>query len=165
LNIIKKVLNTIDTIIEYICMGTLAILVCIVFYQVFTRYILHFTPRWSEETCVILMIWLGFVTLALGVKKGSHISISALVNLFPKPMQRVIFFIDEIVVMIFGIVITIYGQRLSAFTMSSTLPATQLPSGVLYACLPVSGVLIIAYTIMRIINLILEKNVSLGGKS
>jgi TRAP-type transport system small permease protein len=158
LNIIKKILNTIDTIIEYICMCTLAVLVCIVFYQVFTRYILHFTPRWSEETCVLLMIWLGFVTLAIGVKKGIHISISALVNLFPKPMQRVIFFLDELVVMLFGVMLVIYGQQLSAFTMSSTLPATQLPSGVEYACLPVSGVLIIAYTIMRISNLIIEKN-------
>lgn len=158
MNIIKKVLNTIDTIIEYICMGTLAILVCIVFYQVFTRYILHFTPRWSEETCVILMIWLGFISLAIGVKKGTHLSISALVNLFPKPMQKIVFYIDEIAVLIFGVMLVIYGQQLSAFTMSSTLPATQLPSGVLYACLPVSGVLIIAYTIMIISNLILEKN-------
>ncbi len=157
LNTIKKILNKIDSAIEYLCMTTLVIMVCIVFYQVFTRYILGFTPRWSEETCVILMIWLGFIATAIGVKKGTHLSISAVVNLFPKKAQKIIFYFDELAVMLFGIIIFIYGKQLSADTMSSTLPATQLPSGVLYAVLPVCGVMIIIYTIIRILDLILDK--------
>jgi len=157
LNTFKKVLNKIDDIIEYICMATLVILVCIIFYQVFTRYILGFTPRWSEETAVILMIWLGFITTAIGVKKGTHLSISALVDLFPKQVKKVVFYFDELAVMIFGIFLFIFGKQLSADTMSSTLPATQLPSGVLYAVLPVCGLLIIIYTIVRILNLITDK--------
>jgi len=157
LNIIKKVLNKIDDIIEYLCMGTLVVLVCIVFMQVFTRYVLKFTPLWSEETSVILLIWLGFVTMAIGVKKGMHLSISALVNLFPKPLQKIIFYFDELAVMIFGVILFIYGKDLAEQTMSSTLPATQLPEGVLYSILPISGFLIIIYTIMRILDLILNK--------
>jgi len=157
LNTIKKVLNKIDSGIEYLCMSTLVVLVCIVFMQVFTRYVLGFTPRWSEETAVILMIWLGFITTAIGVKKGTHLSISALVDLFPKPVQKVVFYFDEVAVMIFGIFLFIYGKELSVNTMSSTLPATQLPSGVLYAVLPVAGVMIIIYTLIRIFNLITNK--------
>jgi len=157
LDIIKKVLNKIDNIIEYLCMGTLVALVCIVFMQVFTRYFLKFTPRWSEETSVILLIWLGFITMAIGVKKGMHLSISAIVDLLPKPVQKIIYYFDELAVMVFGIVLFIYGKDLSAATMSSTMPATQLPSGVLYAVLPVSGVMIIIYTIVRITDLILDK--------
>ena len=157
MNTIKKVLNKIDSGIEYLCMSTLVVLVCIVFMQVFTRYVLGFTPRWSEETAVILMIWLGFITTAIGVKKGTHLSISALVDLFPKPVQKVVFYFDEVAVMIFGIFLFIYGKELSVNTMSSTLPATQLPSGVLYAVLPVAGVMIIIYTLIRIFNLITNK--------
>ena len=157
MDIIKKVLDKIDSIIEYLCMGTLLVLVCIVFFQVFTRYFLKFTPRWSEETSVILLIWMGFITMAIGVKKGMHLSISAIVNLLPKSAQKVIFYFDELAVMVFGIVLFIYGRDLSAATMSSTMPATQLPSGVLYAVLPVSGILIIIYTIVRISDLILDK--------
>lgn len=153
----KKILNKIDNIIEYLCMATLVILVCIVFYQVFTRYVLGFTPRWSEETAVILMIWLGFITMAIGVKKASHLSISAVVDLLPKPAQKVIFYFDELAVMAFGIILFVFGKDLSAQTMSSTLPATQLSSGVLYAVLPVSGAMIIIYTIVRILDLILDK--------
>ena len=163
LNITKKILNTIDDIIEYICMGTLVVLVCLVFMQVFTRYVLKFTPRWSEETSVILLIWLGFVTMSIGVKKGMHLTISAVVNLLPKALQKVIFYFDELAVGTFGVILFIYGKALSATTMSSSLPATQLPSGVLYAVLPVSGVMIIIYSIIRIFDLILDKQKS-GGQ-
>lgn len=159
MNTIKKVLNKIDNVIEYLCMVTLVILVCIVFFQVFTRYILGFTPRWSEETAVVLMIWLGFITTAIGVKKASHLSISAVVDLLPKPVQKVIFYIDELAVMFYGIILFIYGKDLAVHTMTSTLPATQLPAGILYAVLPVAGVMIIIYTIVRIFDLILDKQI------
>lgn len=157
MNTIKKVLNKIDNLIEYLCMATLVILVCIVFTQVFTRYVLGFTPRWSEETAVILMIWLGFITTAIGVKKASHLSISAVVDLLPKPAKKVIFYFDELAVMFYGIILFIYGKDLTINTMDSTLPATQLPAGVLYAVLPVAGVMIIIYTIVRIFDLALDK--------
>lgn len=157
MNTIKKVLNKIDNVIEYLCMATLVILVCIVFTQVFTRYVLGFTPRWSEETAVILMIWLGFITTAIGVKKASHLSISAVVDLLPKPVQKVVFCFDELAVMTYGIILFVYGKDLTIHTMTSTLPATQLPAGVLYAVLPVAGVMIIIYTIVRIFDLVLNK--------
>jgi len=157
LNRFKKILSKIDNVIEYLCMITLVVLVCIVFTQVFTRYVLGFTPRWSEETAVILMIWLGFVTMAIGVKKASHLSISAIVDLLPKSAQKVVFYFDELAVMAFGIILFVYGKDLSSQTMNSTLPATQLPTGFLYLVLPVSGVMIIFYTIIRILDLILDK--------
>ena len=154
---LKKTLNKIDNVIEYICMATLVILVCIVFFQVFTRYVLGFTPRWSEETAVILMIWLGFITTAIGVKRGTHLSISAVVDLLPKSVQKVVFYFDELAVMLFGIILLIYGRDLAIHTMSSTLPATQLPAGVLYASLPVAGIMIIFYTFTRMLEKITDK--------
>ena len=157
MNTIKRVLNRIDNVIEYFCMSTLVILVCIVFFQVFTRYVLGFTPRWSEETAVILMIWLGFITTAIGVKKASHLSISAVVDLLPKPVKKAIFYFDELAVLFYGIILFIYGKDLTINTMDSTLPATQLPAGILYAVLPVAGVMIIIYTIVRIFDLALDK--------
>ena len=95
--------------------------------------------------------------MAIGVKKGMHLSISAVVNLLPKSFQKVIFYFDELAVMLFGVILFIYGKDLAEQTMSSTLPATQLPEGVLYSILPISGFLIIIYTIVRIIDLILNK--------
>lgn len=158
MKLLRKVLNFSESFIEYLSMGALIGMVLLIFTQVFTRYVLHFVLRWSEESAIILMIWLGFISVAIGVKRGTHLTISAIVNLFPKPVQQVINIMDELAVLIFGVAVTIYGRELSAFTMSSTMPATQLPSGVVYAILPVSGVMIICYTILRILDQIFSKN-------
>ncbi len=154
---IKKIFNKIEKVIEYLSMATLLLLVCIVFMQVFLRYVFHTTPRWSEETAVILMIWLGFITTAIGVKKGMHLSISVIVDLLPKSMKKVMYCFDEVAVMVFGIILTIFGGQLALQTMDSTLPATQLPSGVLYAILPVSGALIVCYSVIRLFDVISDK--------
>jgi TRAP-type transport system small permease protein len=154
---VKKFLNGIDLIIEYICSGILVFLVCLVFSQVFCRYVLKFTPSWSEETSVILMIWMGFIACAIGVKRGIHLTISALVNLFPRKIQKIIYYFDEIAVLIFGLIMIFYGGQLSSHTMMSIMPATQIRTGFLYMCIPVSGVMISFYCIARIMNLVLNR--------
>lgn len=157
MNTVKKLLNGIDVIIEYICCGILVFLICLVFSQVFCRYVLRFTPSWSEETSVILMIWMGFIACAIGVKKGIHLTITAFVGLFPKKVQKVIFYLDEIAVLIFGLIMVRYGAELSSHTMMSIMPATQIKTGFLYMCIPIAGVMIVVYCIVRIINLALNR--------
>lgn len=157
MNTIKKVFNWIEDGIEYIAMGALAVMVVLIFSQVFCRYVLHFTPRWSEESAIIMMIWVSFIGLALGVKKEIHLTITFFVDLFPKFIRNIILILDQILIMIFGIVIVIYGADLSIHTMTSTLPATQLPSSVLYMVLPLSGVFIIIYTAIKMIQLVAGK--------
>lgn len=157
MNTFKSILNKIDALIEYFSSGILLFLVILVFAQVFCRYILKFTPSWTEETSVILMIWMGFIASAIGVKKGMHLTISAVVNLFPKAIQKAFYYFDEIAVLIFGLIMVRYGGELSMHTMMSVMPATQLPTGFLYLCVPVSGVMICFYCVIRMINLTLNK--------
>jgi len=157
LDTVKKFLNGIDTIIEYICSGILVVIVCLVFSQVFCRYVLRFTPSWSEETSTILMIWMGFIACAIGVKKGTHLTISAVVDLFPKKVQKIFYYFDEIAVLIFGLIMVRYGGELSNHTMMSIMPATQIKTGVLYMCIPIAGVMISLYSIERIINLAVNR--------
>lgn len=158
-------IHTIEKIIEYISMVTLLIMVVIVFSQVLTRYIFNFTPRWSEETAVILMIWFGFISVAMGVKKGTHLSISFLVNLFPITIRKYFFILDELMILIFGYFITVNGADLSINTLASILPGTELPATVEYMPLPISGVMIMIYSILRIIDLITNKNIAFGGEN
>jgi TRAP-type transport system small permease protein len=165
LDIFKKGLKIIEAIIEYICMGTLGIMVVIVFAQVICRYVFKFTPRWSEETSIICMIWISMLGMALGVRRHIHLAITEIVNLFPKTLRKVVYCFDEVAMIVFGVTITIYGGQLSAVTMSSTLPATQLPSGVLYAILPIMGVLVTFFSVINLFDVILNKNTGLGGKS
>ncbi len=70
------------TLLDYLAkfaelvMVTLAtLMVSLVTYQVFQRYVLHYTPPWSEELAVYLMIWFGMIAMAVGVRRNSHMAL------------------------------------------------------------------------------------------
>lgn len=120
--------------------------------QVFCRYVLDFSIRWSEEVPLILMVWFGFISMAIGVKKRLHISIELFFSMFPKKVQKVVLKLVDTIILAFGGVMIYYGFTLSKLTMTSTLPATKLPSGVLYAVIALSGVMIVYDTFMDLVG-------------
>jgi len=120
--------------------------------QVFSRYVLNTSIRWSEEVPLILMVWFGFISMAIGVKKRLHISIELFYNMFPKPMQRVVNKLVDALLLLFGLIMIYYGFRLAGLTMTSTLPATKMPTGYLYGIIGIAGVMIVYDTFMDLIG-------------
>lgn len=120
--------------------------------QVFCRYVLDFSIRWSEEVPLILMVWFGFISMAIGVKKRLHISIELFFSMFPKKVQKFILKLVDCIILAFGCIMVYYGGTLSRLTMTSTLPATKLPSGVLYAVIALSGIMIVYDTLMDLMG-------------
>ncbi len=131
----------------------LLVIVFIVSAQVFSRKVLNTSIRWSEEVALLLMVWMAFISMAIGVEKDLHIAILMFFNKFPKKVQFVIAKINTIATMFFGFILVIYGSRLVSSTMSSTLPATQWPAGILYIMMPVSGIFIIYFTLLSLFGL------------
>ncbi|MDY4609715.1 MAG: TRAP transporter small permease [Sphaerochaetaceae bacterium] len=131
----------------------LLVIVVIVSAQVFSRKVLNTSIRWSEEVALLLMVWMAFISMAIGVEKNLHIAIVMFFNKFPPKVQFVITKVNTVATLFFGVILVIYGSRLVASTMSSTLPATQWPAGILYLMMPVSGVFIIYFTVLSLFGL------------
>ena len=53
----------------------------------------------------------------------------------------------------FGGFMVYYGVRLVMSTMTSTLPATQWPAGLMYIMIPVGGVFIVYFTLLDFLGL------------
>lgn len=150
---IKKILNLTSDLLEYTGMFFLVAMTLIVSYQVFSRQVLNTSPRWAEEVSLILMIWFGFIGIALGVKKGIHISIEYFVSLLPQSLQKIVLKLDQLLVGTFGLFCAVYGTRLVKATGGSTLPATQWPASTSYLMVPVCGVMIICYSLAQIFGI------------
>lgn len=143
----------------------LLLIIFIVSAQVFCRKFLGTSIRWSEEVALLLMVWMAFISMAIGVEKGLHIAIGMFYNRFPAPMQKVIAKMNTIIICIFGVILMYYGGNLVMSTMTSTLPATQWPAGLLYMMIPVSGLFITYFTLIELFNLqeYLHKDIEDGG--
>ncbi len=115
-----------------------------------------FTRRsilWSEEIALLLMVWIAFVAMAIGVEKSLHISVNIFYDRFPKWLQKGATKLYQGLTTAFGIALIYYGIQLVCSTLDSTLPASKLPSCWKYMMIPISGVFITYFSILDLFNL------------
>lgn len=155
--IIKSGLELSDKLLSYIAIVFLIVMVVVVSATVFTRYVLNFTIRWTDEVALLMMIWFGFIGMAMGVKESIHLSIEYFMGLLPDKMQTVVYWIEDILVALFGWFLLRYGWQLYNATKRTRLPATQWSRGLLFIVLPISGFLIIIYSLAKMFGLVAQE--------
>lgn len=133
--------------VEFVMVVLTVMMVVLVSYQVFERYVLHYTPPWSEELSVYLMIWFGIIGIAAGVRRDSHMALHFFADLMPKTVQRVLEFVKYALVLGYTSVLLIEGLKMVELTMSQRSPAMGMPVGFVYLALPVSAAIMIIFTI------------------
>ncbi len=141
----KTVLDVVFSWVLRLAMVLLVTMVVIVFTNVVLRYGFRSGIRWAEEMSLVIVIWFTFISMALGVKENLHINIS----LLPRKLGAKFFLSLDVAknaLQIFiGVVLVIYGWRLTLNGARSRLPATHLPNSINYMILPIVGVCIVLY--------------------
>lgn len=148
---VKKLLDLSYQLIESVNMLMVVTMVIIISAQVFCRYFLGFTPGWTEEVSLLLLVWITSIGFTIGIYKGLHLSIELFVRNLPKTLKKIVYLVDEGIVIFFGYVTVRYGAELAMRMTSSTLPATQWSGSVLYIMVPISGVFMMIYGIKNMV--------------
>ena len=131
----------------------LAFVIVIICAQVFCRNVLRTNIRWNQEVAQLLTIWIAFFGIAIGVEKGLHIVVEVFYDRFPKPLQKAVAKVNQMIVLLVGGFFTVYGIRMVVSTMDSRLPVTKWPSSLMYIMIPVSGLLMIYFEVLDLMGL------------
>lgn len=145
----NKFLDVIFNVLQAYSKVVLLAVVLIVSAQVVSRKFFHHSIIWSEEVALLLMVWMAFISMAIGVAKNIHIRIEMFYNKFPKPVQTVCKWLSHLITLFVGAILMANGYKLVMATLHSTLPTTKWPSFVLYLMIPVGGFYIIYCTILH----------------
>jgi len=65
------------------------IMAAVVFYQVYTRYVLSDSAGWTEEIARYFLVAVVFIGASMSVRKNNHIQVDYFYRLMPKAMARV----------------------------------------------------------------------------
>ena len=125
----------------------LILLVSISFFQVISRYLLHVSLSWSEESCRFLLMWMGMLSAAYGFKIKSHFSLSFVKNKFSKKMQNNVLLLSTTLMSIFLIIFIYFAIELTFNATSRLGPGTQISYAIPYSSTIVGGVLMLYYLI------------------
>lgn len=110
-------------------------------YDVVMRYGFNRPTRWADEAAMYLMVWIGLLSAAFGVRERTHIRLEILVSRLPATWQRWLKLFSDLGVAAFGVSVAIYGWRLSQLAWNQTTPALGLRTGAMYLVLPATGII------------------------
>lgn len=147
MNDIRKFKRLLDIAVDNLAAFFLASMTIIITVQVFTRTFFSYTPRWSEELSLLLLIWVTFFGIAVGFREKLHIGVEFFVKLFPKKIQLFFEFITKLLILLTGGIFVYYGFQFTQLMHNSKMAGLGIPQSALYACIPVCGVLLIIYAI------------------
>ena len=149
--------NKVDKILELFLVVIMSALVIDVVWQVASRYLFSNPSSFTDELAVFLLIWVGLAGAAYVKGKNEHLAIDILPDkLPPKRKNRLMIFINFLVI-IFSVTIMIVGGAWLAFTrfkIGQVSSALELPLGVVYMIIPISGILMVYYALddIRLLN-------------
>ena len=134
--------------LEWFAMICMVILTIIVFIDVILRYIFKQGFPWTQEVATLMLVWFSFIGMAIGVLEKIHISIEMFTSKLPEKAIAVLESVDHVLMAVFGGLMIYYGAVIMNMTKLSTMPATKLPSAVLYIILPLSGILVLLNAVL-----------------
>jgi len=147
--------NALDRILESICVALFAVLVVDVSWQVFARQVLNSPSGWSEVLAKYVFIWLGLFGSALVFGERGHIAVDFAVRRLPEKVQIAITVVVQLAILTFTCLVLVWGGfRVSRLAWDQNLPGLPLNVGLLYLALPISGILIVFYTLYHLIRIL-----------
>lgn len=129
----------------------LLVLIGVVFYQVFGRYVLNSSPTWTENLAIVLVLYVTMLGAAVGVRDAGHISLESLMVLLPPAARRKLEMLIYALVGLFGVAMAYNGWVLGWSVAGYTMPNLHVTEAVRYVPLVLSGGLIPLFCIEHIV--------------
>jgi TRAP-type C4-dicarboxylate transport system permease small subunit len=144
-----------DQIVEKTLILLLGLMLLQVLWQVFSRYILLVPSSFTDELSRFLLIWIGLLGASYATGKRMHLTIDLLPNaLTGRKKKNLDLFIHILVILFALFVMVVGGVRLVyiTLTLGQTSSALEIPLGYIYLVIPFSGILIMFYSILNLLE-------------
>lgn len=139
---LRKACRLLFKALEWFAMICMVVLTVIVFTDVVLRYIFKHGFSWTQEIATLMLVWFSLIGMGIGVLEKIHISIEMFTAKLSSRAISVLETFNHILIAAFGGAMVYYGLLIMNMTKLSTMPATKMPSSVLYVILPLSGLLV-----------------------
>ena len=152
-----KLRKHVDAILEKLLILLMSFLVIDVLWQVTSRYIVSSPSSFTDELAGFLLIWVSLFGAAYVTGRKEHLAIDLLLQKANhKNKIRIELFIHTSIFLFSFFVLVIGGIWLvyTRFILEVKSAALQLPLGYVYIVLPVSGLIILFYSIDNSLKLL-----------
>jgi TRAP-type C4-dicarboxylate transport system permease small subunit len=149
---LQKIVDKIYAGVEALCMVLMCLMVLVVAWIVFGRYILNKTPAWGEEFSLMVMVWMGLLSGALGLRDDSHLRLTVIDFFAPKKFVRAVKIFCVLLILGFSALFFQQGIEITKIGMLNKMPGLGIPAAWFYLAAPVTGILMFVFALERLIR-------------
>ncbi len=161
---LERAKKTVDKLLEMALIILMGANVFNVLWQVFTRFVLRDPSSFTEELARFFLIWVGLLGASYAAGKKMHLAIDVLLQALKNKTKIWTDIIIQVFIFLFSFfVMVVGGLRLVTITLTlnQISAALRIKLGYVYLVLPISGLLIMFYAAVFMI----ERYRALSGKS
>ena len=116
---------------------------------------------WYDEIASVLLAWLTFYGAALASVKRAHIGCPELVDTMPWPTRRILNIVAQLLVIAFFVLLGGVGVMIMPILATDALVSVpEVPMSVVQSVIPISSVLIVIAEVLRLAELVREREPS-----
>ncbi len=146
---------------DFISQWLMLMMVIVACIQILARYVLpsDISLPWTEELGRLMLVWVALWGAAVIQRNDEHICMTAVFSALGPSGQRVLLAISDLVTIVILVPITYWGWGNARMLDIITSTALGLPLSVFAYSVPVTGAIMIAYSICLLIARIRGKTV------
>lgn len=149
----KKVIEILNKVLEILLCIAVILMVFGCVWQIITRFVLQDPSDWTEEFVKYVLIWTTMLGVPYAYGKDKHISIGFVTSTFtPKGLAMSKLFNDILILLLSILIMIVGGIMVDQNAAGQVSAALQIPMQIYYGGVPVCGVLMIVYSIPRIME-------------
>ncbi len=152
-----KVLDAINTLMEYLMGILFLVLVGITFQEVLRRYLFNDPTHWASEASRFLLIWMTFTGACIVTRLVTHLTMGFTIHRFVnKSKSKMIKVFISAAAAVAMIILTYYSAKVTLLAGYRAAPMTGIPMYYPWAALPVNGAIMSIYMIAETVKHIYE---------
>jgi TRAP-type C4-dicarboxylate transport system permease small subunit len=113
--------------------------------QIAGRFLFGYSIFWSDELARFLLIWIAFLGMSIGVRRGAHPGVDSLARALPPGIRRAVTGVAFACCLLFFLVMVGHGTLLALRTWAQRSPSLGLRMGIPYLAVPVAGLLMLLH--------------------
>ena len=151
---LHKIRKGMNTVVSTICIVLFAVMVIVGTYQIITRFVFNNPSTVSEELLTYTFAWMAIFSSAYVFGKRDHMRMTFIADKLPKEQRKILEIVIELLIIAFAVIVLIYGGfTIMGLTMTQKTASLGVMMGVVYAVVPICGILIAIYGVLNVIDL------------
>ena len=138
--------------VRFVTVAVGVVMVSCLIVGVFYRYVLQDSLALSDEVAMLCFTWATLLAAALLVREGGHVRVGLIESVLPGTLVVALRMLIGLGIFVMGLYMAWTGWSYLGLTDGEYSAAIRYPMFLRYIALPVSGVLIMLFSVMHLLD-------------